>query len=88
MKSVTISKDTDNHRVLMHLTRYGSITESSARNSCSVKRLSARIKDLRDAGYTIKTVLKKVLKRTGKITRVTDKYILEVERVVFDGCKG
>jgi hypothetical protein len=72
-----INKDTDNYYVLKHLTRYGSITEEYAKYKLGIKRLSARINDLKNAGYNVTTKLKKVIKMNGKPTRVTDKYVME-----------
>lgn len=78
-----IGKDTDNHAVLMHLNRYGSITEEYAKYKLGIKRLSARIRELKEAGYKITTLLKKVTKRNGKSVKVTDKYKLTVNRGIL-----
>jgi uncharacterized small protein (DUF1192 family) len=72
-----INPHTDTYAVLCHLEGYGSINDHQAMMLLGVKRLSARINDLKNEGYKIKTVLKKVLKRSGRYTNVTDRYVLE-----------
>jgi hypothetical protein len=80
-----INPHTDTYAVLCHLERCGMITDREAMMNLGVKRLSARINDLKNEGYKIKTVLKKVLKkvlkrvlkRSGRYTNVTDRYVLE-----------
>jgi hypothetical protein len=54
------------------------INDREAMMLLGVKRLSARINDLKNEGYKIKTVLKTVLKRSGRKVNVTDRYVLEV----------
>lgn len=71
-----INPNTDTGSILNHLEFNGSITERDA-YSLGIKRLSARINDLKKEGYKIKTELKKVLKRSGRHTMVTDRYVLE-----------
>ena len=43
-------------RILAYMQGHGSITPLDALEYCGSFRLSARIKDLRDAGYSIETV--------------------------------
>lgn len=45
----------DRELVLMHMKKYGSITGDEAAEKYGIKRLSARICELRDMGYPIKT---------------------------------
>lgn len=73
-----IRENTDTHAVLCQLKGYGEINEREALMLLGVKRLSARINDLKNEGYKIKTVLKQVVKRSGRKTNVTDRYVLEV----------
>ena len=72
-----INPHTDNYAVLYHLKGYGMITDREALMNLGVRRLSARINDLKNEGYKIKTELKRVLKRSGRYTNVTDRYVLE-----------
>ena len=44
-------------RILNHLKKYGSITSIEAFKYYSITRLSARIKELRDKGYDIVTMM-------------------------------
>ena len=46
-------KITQNDRILRHLKDYGSITTWEAIQEYGITRLSARIKDIKDMGYTI-----------------------------------
>lgn len=69
-------ENTDTYAVLEHLTTHGSIDEYYALFYLGVKRLSARINDLKNAGYKIETKLKTVTKRNGRKTRVTERYLL------------
>ena len=71
-----INPNTDTYEIGKYLTAYRSINESQA-FALGVKRLSARINDLKNEGYKIKTVLKTVVKRSGRKTNVTDQYVLE-----------
>lgn len=45
----------DRELVLMHMEKYGSITDEEARQEYGMKRLAARIGELRNMGYPIKT---------------------------------
>ena len=47
--------ENDRELVLMHMKKYGSITPDEAAEEYGIKRLSARICELRDMGYPIKT---------------------------------
>lgn len=44
-------------RILDHLKKYGSITSMEAFQYYGITRLSARIKELRDKGYNIVTMM-------------------------------
>jgi hypothetical protein len=74
-----INPNTDTYAVLNHLERCGMITDREALINLGVKRLSARINDLKNEGYKIRTVLKKVQKRSGRMTNVTDRYVLDAD---------
>ena len=71
-----INPNTDTYEIGKHLQAYGSINEPQA-FAIGVRRLSARINDLKNEGYKIKTVLKTVVKRSGRKVNVTDRYVLE-----------
>ena len=66
----------DRDLILMHLKKYGSITHDEAAEEYGIKRLSARIKELRDMGYPIKTIMISCKNRRGNISNFA-KYILE-----------
>jgi hypothetical protein len=72
-----INPHTDTNAVLCHLNGYGMITDREAMMLLGVRRLSARINDLKNEGYNIKTVLKTVVKRSGRKVNVTDRYVLD-----------
>ena len=72
-----INPNTDTGTVLSVLKETGSINEWYAMRGLGIKRLSARINDLKQHGYKIKTVLKKVTKRSGRVVNVTDRYEME-----------
>ena len=57
---------TQNERILRHLKDYGSITTWDAYAEYGVTRLSARIKDLRDAGFDIKSTWESRVNRYGE----------------------
>ena len=69
----------DTYCVLSVLRQRGSISESEAMIQLGIKRLSARINDLKNEGYKIKTELKQVVKRSGRKTMVTDRYVLDAD---------
>lgn len=70
-----IRPNTDTFAVLEFLKDYGSINERQALIELGVKRLSARINNIKEEGYTVTTKLKKVEKRSGRMVNVTDMYI-------------
>lgn len=51
-----MSTDTQSSKILRYLMEHGSITGAEALNRFNCWRLSARIKDLRDAGVDITTI--------------------------------
>ena len=61
-------------RILKHFEQYGSITSMEAFKNYSITRLSARIKDLRDMGYDIDTVMVESENKYGEPVRFA-KYI-------------
>ena len=69
---------TDRDLILMHMKKYGSITQEEANEEYGIKRLSARINELRNMGYPIKTDILSCRNRRGRISNYA-KYSLEVE---------
>ena len=65
-------------RILEHLRTYDGITSYGAFKKFGETRLSARIKELRDAGYTIETVMMEGENRYGDTTRYAF-YVLKGE---------
>ena len=68
----------DRDLILMHMKKYGSITHDEAVEEYGIKRLSARINELRNMGYPIKTDILSCRNRRGRISNYA-KYSLEVE---------
>lgn len=68
---------TDRDLILMHMKKYGSITQDEAAEEYGIKRLSARINELRNMGYPIKTDILSCRNRRGRISNYA-KYSLEV----------
>ena len=68
---------TDRDLILMHMKKYGSITHDEAEEEYGIKRLSARINELRNMGYPIKTDILSCRNRRGRISNYA-KYYLEV----------
>ena len=66
----------DRDLILMHMKKYGSITQDEADEEYGIKRLSARIKELRDMGYPIDTDMISCKNRRGNISNFA-KYILK-----------
>ena len=66
----------DRDLVLMHMKKYGSITQDEADEEYGIKRLSARINELRNMGYPIKTEMLSCKNRRGSISNFA-KYSLE-----------
>ena len=65
-------------RILNHFKNHGSITSMEAFQYYGITRLSARIKDLRDLGYDIVTIMMESINRYGESTRYA-KYVLKGE---------
>lgn len=68
---------TDRDLILMHMKKYGSITQDEANEEYGIKRLSARINELRNMGYPIKTDIISCRNRRKRISNYA-KYSLEV----------
>ena len=68
----------DRDLILMHIKKYGSITDNEAVEEYGIKRLSARICELRALGYPIKTDMIACRNRRGRISNYA-KYSLEVD---------
>ncbi len=67
----------DRELILMHMKKYGSITQDEADDEYGIKRLSARINELRNMGVPIKTDIISCKNRRGRISNFA-KYSLEV----------
>lgn len=70
---------TQKQTILEHLKQHGSITDLEAYRKYAIRRLGARIYDLRDEGYKITTEDTVKKNRFGKKTRFAT-YILESEK--------
>ena len=70
------TKETQNNDVLNCMKIHGFITDDMAREWLGVRRLSARIFDLREQGNEIKTLMCEGKNRHGHHTRFA-KYLLE-----------
>ena len=57
--------------IVDYINRYGSITDVEAYADLGIRRLAARISDLKDQGYNIKSVGETGKNRFGKRTRYT-----------------
>lgn len=68
---------TDCELILMHIKKYGSITHDEAEAEYGIKRLSARIWDLRDKGYKIKTDMLSCKNRRGRISNFAKYSLME-----------
>lgn len=74
---------TQKEAVLQHLQRFGKITDLEAYRNYAIRRLGARIWDLRSDGYKIKTENTKQANRFGQMTTFAT-YILEGDPPVID----
>ena len=63
-----MKKPTQCQRIVWHIDRYGSIDDTEARNLYGIRRLAARIHDLKNAGYDIETITEKGKNRYGDKT--------------------
>lgn len=68
----------DRDLVLMHMKKYGSITQNEADDEYGIKRLSARINELRNMGYAIKTDMISCKNRRGRISNYAKYSLAEV----------
>lgn len=59
---------TQKEKILEHLKKHGSITDLEAYNLYAIRRLGARIWDLRDEGFPIKSEPTKEKNRFGQYT--------------------
>ena len=66
----------DRELVLMHMKKYGSITDEEARQEYGMKRLAARIGELRQIGYPIKTDILSCKNKRGSVSNFA-RYSLE-----------
>lgn len=69
---------TQKEKILNHLKEHGRITDLEAYRMYAIRRLGARIYDLRADGYTITSETTKAKNRFGQITRFST-YILKTE---------
>lgn len=74
---------TQKEAVLKHLQRYGKITDLEAYQNYAIRRLGARIWDLRNEGYPIKTENTHQKNRFGQMTMFAT-YILEGDKPMID----
>ena len=65
----------DRELVLMHLQEYGSITQNEADDMYGIKRLSARINELRNMGYAIQTEMVSCKNRRGRVSNFARYYL-------------
>lgn len=70
---------TQKEKVLKHLQTHGEITDLEAYRDYAIRRLGARIWDLRAEGYKIKTKATKARNRFGEVTHFAT-YILEIPK--------
>ena len=63
-------------QIIEYIRRYGSITDVEAYADFGIRRLAARVSDLKDRGYNIKSVGESGKNRFGKKTHYT-RYFLE-----------
>jgi hypothetical protein len=68
---------TQTERILRHLKDYNSITTWEAIQEYGITRLSARIFDIKDMGYKIKSEIETATNRYGETVNYK-RYILEV----------
>ena len=68
----------DRDLILMHMKKYGSITKNEADDEYGIKRLSARINELRNLGYPIKTDMISCKNRRGNISNFAKYSLAEV----------
>lgn len=69
----------DRDLILMHMKKYGSITHDEAEDEYGIKRLSARINELRNMGYLIKTNMIACRNRRGRVSNYAKYSLAEVE---------
>lgn len=65
-------------RIIEYMKKHGGITSQDAFRESGITRLSARIKDLRDMGYDIRTLMIEGVNRYGESVRY-GKYVLRGE---------
>lgn len=70
---------TQKETILYHLQIHGSITDLEAYNNYAIRRLGARIWDLRNEGHKIKSENTKAKNRFGKITSFATYYLEDKE---------
>ena len=68
----------DRELILMHMKKYGSITQNEADDVYGIKRLSARINELRNMGVPIKTDMISCKNRRGRISNFAKYSLMEV----------
>ena len=66
-------------RIISYMKKHRGITSQDAFRDLGITRLSARIKELRDKGYNIDTLMIEGKNRFGEITRY-GKYVLKGEQ--------
>ena len=73
-----MKQPTQNDRVLNHLVLEGKIDDTIARDMYGIRRLGARIFDLRKMGYKIESETKHVTNRYGRRVTYSEYYLKEV----------
>jgi len=77
-----LNKNTDNYILATHFTEFKNITEYWALQALGIKNLSARISELRQMGFPLDSIKKKVTKKsTGKQIMVRDYYCIRKGKV-------
>ena len=75
---------TQSEKILQHLKTFGGITQAEAAQQYNIWRMSARIWDLRYAGYSIKTEFVNVKNKFGERSRYA-RYTLKAEKKQQEG---
>ena len=77
-----LNKNTDNYILATHLNNYKRISQRTALMCLGISNLSARISELRQMGFPIDSIKKKVIKKsTGKQIMVRDYYTIRKGKV-------
>lgn len=72
-------KKNQRERVLEYLKRYGSISDTEARDDLGIRRVGARIFELKNMGYAIVTKMEASKNRYGENVKYGRYYLVEGE---------